>query len=277
MSIFISNQMEKMRLLFLLFILFAFVESFAQNNRAEIHCKHFFKGYPYGTPSSNDLIIRDIYAMSNNDETKLADWVAYKLTMHEVQGGLDVDRKWRADKWLSSNETLEPGSDYSGSNKAIGVDRGHQAPLASFKGSRFASQSNLLSNITPQKAALNQGPWKNLEESVRNLVRAGKTVYVITGPLYEREMAQLPKADETHKVPSSYWKIVVMLGEKSGFETAAFIMDQESGRKDKVISKLVTIDEIEKRSGLDFFWELEDPQEELVEQGANSVWAKKVF
>jgi len=269
--------MERMRLLFLIATVFIFADSVAQHSRAEIHCKHFFKGYPYGAPVSNDLIIRDIYAMSNNDETKLADWVAYRLTMHEVLGELEVERKWRKDGWLAASETLEPRSDYTGSNKAIKVDRGHQAPLASFKGSRFASQSNLLSNITPQKAALNQGPWKHLEEAVRDLVRTGKTVHVITGPLYERKMPQLPKADETHKIPSGYWKIIVMLGERNGFEAAAFIMDQESGRKDAIISKLVAINEVEKRSGLDFLWELEDSEEESIESATNSAWAKKVF
>jgi len=32
----------------------------------EVHCKHFFYGYPTGTPTTNDLIIRDIYALSSN-------------------------------------------------------------------------------------------------------------------------------------------------------------------------------------------------------------------
>ena len=50
----------------------------------EIRCKHFIYGYPLGTPESNDLLIRDSYAMSTNDETKFADWVCYRLTPHET-------------------------------------------------------------------------------------------------------------------------------------------------------------------------------------------------
>lgn len=196
--------------------------------------------------------------------------------MHEVEGELEVERKWRSDPWLAQEETLEPNSDYKGSNKAIGVDRGHQAPLASFKGSRFASQSNLLSNITPQKAALNQGPWKKLEEAVRNIVRTGRTVYVMTGPLFERTMASLPQADENHKVPSGYWKIVIVL-EGKDFNVAAFIMDQESGRKDSVISKLVSVEEVEKRSKLDFLWELDDSVESKVESTIAKSWAQTFF
>ena len=153
---------------FLILLLVALSTMGFAQDRPEIHCKHFFKGYPFGTPTSNDLIIRDIYALSNNDQTKFADWVVYRLTMHEVEGNLDIKRKWKADPWLAENETLEPSpaskEDYKGANKGIGVDRGHQAPLASFKGSRFASQSNMLSNITPQKKDMNQGCWKNLED-----------------------------------------------------------------------------------------------------------------
>ncbi len=245
--------------------------------RPEIHCKHFFNGYPFGTPATNDLIIRDIYALSNNDQTKFADWVAYRLTMHEVEGELDVERKWTADPWLDDSETLEPSpsskEDYKGANKAIGVDRGHQAPLASFKGSRYASQSNMLSNITPQKKDMNQGCWKNLEEAVRGLVRTGKTVYVMTGPLYTRTMPQLPNADEAHQVPSGYWKVVICLTGTNSFEHAAFIMDQESGRTDKVISKLVSIDEVEKQSKLDLLWELPDSKEARIEADKNANWA----
>ncbi len=38
--------------------------------QTEIHSKHFFHGIPQGSPATNDLIMRDIYAMSSNDDTK---------------------------------------------------------------------------------------------------------------------------------------------------------------------------------------------------------------
>ena len=79
---------------FILTFLIAITVS-AQEHRPEIHCKHFFYGYPYGTPETNDLIVRDIYALSNNDSTKFADWVAYRLTMHEVDGELTVKKNWK--------------------------------------------------------------------------------------------------------------------------------------------------------------------------------------
>jgi len=120
----------------------------------EIHCKHFFCGYPVGTPETNDLIIRDIYALSSNDETKFVDWVAYRLDKETVLGNAQTKRIWKKDPWLDDAETLEP-PDYKSAHQILQTDRGHQAPLASFKGSKYWAETNYLSNITPQKSHLN--------------------------------------------------------------------------------------------------------------------------
>ncbi len=101
----------------------------------EVHCKHFFYGCPEGTMATNDLIIRDAYALSSNDETKFADWVAYRLDAATVEGDAETKRKWMTDPWLAPEETLEAKpDDYGGANEALRIDRGHQAPLASFGG-----------------------------------------------------------------------------------------------------------------------------------------------
>lgn len=241
----------------------------------EIHCKHFIYGYPLGAPATNDLIIRDLYALSSNDQTKFADWVSYYLTPHETLGTLDLEREWRNDSWLGQTETLEgkPSNqdDYKGAHSALKYDRGHQAPLASFKGSRFASQVNYYSNITPQKKDLNQGPWKRLEERVRGLVKRYQSVWVMTGPLYEREMPPLPNADEPHKVPSGYWKIIVVKDD-GVMRVAAFIMDQDTPRSSNIIGHLVKIDDVESKSGLDFLWELPDAEENDLESQTFESW-----
>lgn len=220
----------------------------------EIHSKHWLYGYPLGTPVTNDLIIRDSYALSSNDTTKLADWVAYRLTPQEVMGQLDLNRIWRADPWLEAEETLEAGSstdDYKDASKEpLAFDRGHLAPLGSFKGSRGASEVNYYSNIAPQAKNLNRGPWLKLEEAVRRYVKKGNTVWVLTGPLYESEMDPLPKADEDHKVPSGFWKVVMAL-EAGEWKVAAFIMPQTAERRAKLEGVIVTLGDVETRSGFD--------------------------
>ena len=243
----------------------------------EIHCKHFIHGYPLGAPATNDLIIRDLYVLSSNDQRKFADWVCYFLTPHEVDGDLDLERKWRTDPWLAEDETLEATpdnkDDYKGAY-AQGYDRGHQAPLASFKGSRFASQVNYYSNITPQRSDMNQGPWKDLEEKVRGLVRKHHRVWVMTGPLYEAQVPGLPNCDEPHTVPSGYWKIVVA-DDDGTLKYAAFIMGQDTPRDTNFADHVVTIRQIENRSGLDFLWELPDFEEQAIELTNGLNWVQQ--
>ena len=244
----------------------------------EIHCKHFFYGYPAGTSATNDLIIRNIYALSSNDETKLADWVAYRLDKETVTGDVETKRKWKADPWLAGEETLEP-SDYKNAHSTLKTDRGHQAPLASFKGTQHWADTNYFSNITPQKSALNQGPWRILEDKVRNLAKGGKVVYVTTGPLYDGNTTSMPEADEPHKVPSGYWKIaIVQTGNTTdSIETASFIFDQDTPRNAKVIDHLTTINAVETRTGLNFLRELPDHIEESLESRINQTWTTVHF
>jgi endonuclease G len=235
----------------------------------EVHCKHFFYGSPTGTPTTNDLIIRDAYALSSNDETKFADWVAYRLDCSMVMGEGGLPRNWKNDPWLDENETLEykPDDDYRGAHDALHTDRGHQAPLASFKGTLDWWETNYYSNITPQKSDLNQGPWVKIEEMERDLARAGDVVYVITGPLYERDMPTLPNCDEPHRVPSGYWKIVATQSgnDYDSIRVAAFILDQEAPRDADPADYTVTVDEVESPAHLDVMADLPDKVEEKLE------------
>ncbi len=112
---------------------------------------HLPNGLPTGTPATNDLIVRDIYCLSSNDDTKFADWVAYRLDQETMTGSSDQDREWEADPKIHRNETLEP-EDFRGAYKWGNYDRGHLAPLASFRGKNW-QQVNYLSNITPRKPA----------------------------------------------------------------------------------------------------------------------------
>jgi endonuclease G len=214
---------------------------------AEVHTFHCLHSCPVGAPATNDLIVREIYTLSSNDDTKFADWVAYRITPQTI--GSSGARAWRADPWLAPRETLEP-PDYNGAPAALSIDRGHQAPLASFSGTAHPEDTNVLSNITPQAAALNQGPWVRLETAERALVqRSAAPVYVLTGPLYERDMRPLPRADEPHRVPSGYWKVVMTQDGR----LSSFVMDQGMARNAPHCGARAPLADIERRSGLQFF------------------------
>ena len=220
-------------------------------NSGELHTFHCLHGCPVGAPGIDDIVVREIYTLASNDLTKMADWVAYRVTPGSI--GPSGDRKWAADPWLDADEALEPG-DYDGASQALGVDRGHQAPLAGQSGTPFAADTNILSNITPQGAALNQGAWQRLEARENDLARSANiAVYVVTGPLFERVLPPLPGADERHRVPSGYWKVLVTQDGR----LAAFIMDTVSPRTLDHCATRVQLEEVELRSRLALFPRLE--------------------
>lgn len=206
-----------------------------------VHC-------PIGCPSSgeeNDLVFGHLYAFSNNPHSKFADWVAYEVDV--INFGDTPGRKWAVDPLLDESETLE-ASDYNGASSSIlEADRGHQAPLASFAGSRYWSELNYLSNITPQHKDLNQGPWKNLEEAVRHAVGFRDSLFVITGPVYSTDMPSMPGADEEHTVPSGYFKIIY---NKKG-EAAVFVMQQSAHRNDDYCQTMTELSDVQQVVGFE--------------------------
>lgn len=216
----------------------------------EVHIIHCLQGCPIGAPDTNDLIIRQIYALSSNDETKFADWVAYLVTRETIGTSESLNRKWKKDPELDADETLEPKpDDYKGANRQIKTDRGHMAPLASFAGTVFWRDTNYLSNITPQRSDLNQGAWLALEDAERDLAWNRGDVWVLVGTLYEKQEESLPGSDEPHKVPSGFWKVVSL----EGGRMVGFIFDQELPRDANFCDQVQPLQEIERRSGLDLF------------------------
>lgn len=219
----------------------------AMADSAPLHTFHCLFGCPAGAPSNDDLIVREIYTLSSNPVTKLADWVAYRITPQTI--GPSQDRIWAADPWLAADETLSP-DDYAGASAARHVDRGHQTPLAAFSGTPFWLETDILSNITPQSSALNQGAWRKLEGQETALAKAANIgVYVLTGPLFERVMASLPAGPSLQRVPSGYWKVIAT---EDGRMTA-FVFDQQTPANADLCAMRVSLQTVTIRSRLVLF------------------------
>ena len=218
-----------------------------------------------GCPSggSEVTINRQAYTLNNNSSTKFANWVAYKITKETPASGRP--RNWKTDPDVPSGETLNP-VDYNGASVALKIDRGHQANLASMGGVTDWQTLNYLTNITPQKADLNQGAWARLEDQERNLSKAPDVdaVYVATGPLYEKNIGSLPGTNKIHTIPSGYWKIIFTGSTPANGLYAAFIMEQSTPRSASFCDFQVTVEEIEERSGLTLWSNLpQDVQADL--------------
>jgi endonuclease G len=225
----------------------------AQSRDSELHTFHCLFGCPIGAPATNDIVVREIYTLSSNDLTKIADWVAYRVIRDGI--GPSGSREWKSDPWLSPDETHSPPA-YDDASEQLHIDRGHQAPLSSFSGTPFAADTNILSNITPQSSALNQGPWVRLEDKERELAqRTNASVYVYTGPLFERMMRPLPSGGRYQRTPSGYWKVVALADGRA----SAFIFDQKTPRRSAYCDARVSLLQVELRSRLLLFPEAAAP------------------
>lgn len=227
----------------------------------EIRVAHCLNGMcPTGADEGNTLAVHELYALSNNPKTKLADWVAYRPTRETAATSVDLNRRWRPDPLLSPDVTLEPsgrggGDDYKGANRTHGLQRGHLAPLTLFADTKYWRHTNYYSNIAPMQASLNQGAWAQLEEQEKNTSYNSRSLYVLTGPLYgdpvdcspeKRAPSCLPNADEDHAVPTAYWKVVIS---RTGSKVSAFIMPQTAPRDASHCEYLSTLADIEKQAG----------------------------
>ncbi len=224
---------------------------------AELHTPHCLYGCPtVGLAADTDIIVRSDYTLASNDETKFADWVAYRVTPEMF--GSDRPRNWAADPLLAPDETLEP-DDYTGAHAALQTDRGHMAPLATFGSTERWETVNYLSNITPQSSALNQGPWRVLEDAIRDAAAHNPAleIYVITGSAYDGSFDGLPRADEPHRIPSAFWKLVAApTVDESGrtrIEALAFLLGQDTARGDHYCSFATDLIRLQTASGMTFF------------------------
>ncbi len=212
---------------------------------SELTTFHCLWGCPVGAPATNDTIVREIYTLSSNDFTKMADWVAYRITPHTIAASRD-SRKYRIDPWLDPSETLSE-DEYAGGSSALRIDHGHQTPLAAFSGTPQWDDTNVNSNMTPQSSALNRGPWQRLEGWERSVtLKTNGPVYVLTGPLFEQLMRPLPAGPAYHRVPSAYWKVIALPDGR----LSAFIMDQSTRQNANHCDFRVPLLHVEMRSRL---------------------------
>ena len=233
-----------------------------QTQKVRSYSKHWFGELPQPRGSQKLLLIHDIFIISFDLEKKFPSWVAYHLSPDLAWGGLKLRRKYVLDPLLSPSQSLT-FEDYKGAsrcdNKKTGYDKGHLAPLGSFKNSVHAYQAQYLSNIIPQTRKLNQGPWRRLEEQVRDFVKRGNKVRILTGPIFGKEAEDKTppcwKAAQgkLEEIPSSYWKIVAFKY-KSKIKACAFLMPQNiKNQKDSPKKYKVKLEQIEQNTDLKLF------------------------
>lgn len=219
-----------------------------------------YSGYSdisYGGPVLSDET-KVGYTVSFDENLRLPRWVAYDLSSEELKGGASRNGKsFRPDFGFPLKQA--ENDDYRNS----GWTRGHLAPAGDFKWSDTAlNDTFLFTNCCPQTEYFNATSWESLEAKVRNLARKFGRIYVVTGPLMG-ETSNGHIGRNRIPIPDAFFK-ALLVRSGSSFHSVGFIMHNIS-EPQPYTSCAVTVDEIERLTGLDLFHSLEDPIEERIE------------
>lgn len=206
---------------------------------------------PNASNSNNYLLENQFYTLSYNREKGIANWVAWHLVKGDF-GNVNRQNDFRPDSRLPAGWTKILPSDYSGS----GFDRGHFCPSADRSNSVEANSATfLMTNMSPQTADLNQGPWEKLETYSRSMARRDGNLFIIAG-----QYGASGKVKNKITVPTNFWKIIVVLPPGADFsainkDTRVIAVDMPNitGIKEKNWREYrTTIRQIEQKTGYNF-------------------------
>ena len=241
-----------------------------------------------GVPSQ--MLVRDGYITSYNKETRCPNWVGWHLTAEHCQnGGIERDgvpyydedgnaigigkltSKTTRNCYIVDKDVPSPRQELDDwTNNRYKMSHGHMCPAADCDWSKAAiNQSFLLTNMCPQNSSLNSGDWRVLEERCRKWAEKYGDVYIVAGPVFDSNTTRTI-GDNRIAVPDAFFKVVLHLGNKP--QALGFIYANEAAQHD-MKHYVLTVDEVEAKTGIDFFSSLSDDIETAVEAHADiNVW-----
>ena len=116
--------------------------------------------------------------------------------------------------------------------------------------------------MSPQLPSFNRGGWKKLESLVRFWAKDSE-IHIVTGGILNKSLSKIGESGVS--VPDYFYKIIFDTYE---CKMIGFVMPNKKITLE-LESYVKTIDEIEKLTGIDFFYNLEDHIEDELESSVN--------
>ena len=239
------------------------------------------------------------YTYNYDKDTYTSLWIAYPLAAADKNGN-GGSENWNKVTGIPESEQIDLSSPYqvnADSTTPEGYNssneyysRGHQVPKADRKNSPTLYNQTFYSvNSTPQlQNGFNGSIWNTLEGAIRDAVPVNDTLYIVTGPAFQKGAEELPVKkiypSEEYKVnsnkwcpvPNFYWKVVLKVRRDqnqkiTSASAVGFWMPHEDLRGKSYLDYAVSVDDIETWTGFDFFVNLPDGVETTAE--SNSNWS----
>jgi endonuclease G len=234
--------------------------------------KHTTMGIPAPVSTSTPnafLSVKSGYVESYNASRKVPNWVSWELNTSYL-GSTARQDDFRVDDTFPSSEAQAALADYSGS----GYDRGHMCPSADRTLTVAANQQTFyLTNMVPQAAHNNQGPWAVMENDLRDLADAGNELFIIAGGTFSSTSNTIGSGVV---VPDKTFKVVVVLPSVgqgvSAVTTSTRVISVMMPNEDAQISQTadwhtfrVSVDAIEAATGYDFLSDVPTAVQAVIE------------
>ena len=226
------------------------------------------------------------YTILYDVDTYTSYWVAYPLcAAHTTTGREEI---WGYDPQLPQDTQTSVKKGYGANIPTRNYPknfyaRGHQIPNADRNAvPQMQEQTYYSTNMTPQiQNGFNGGIWAKLEEAVRNTIPADDTLYIVTGASFAKAGEDAALVTIVNKndgkvlpVPNYYWKVILKVRRDAGNVTDAisvgFWLPHEDLKGHEYSDYAVSVDQIEKWTGFDFFVNLQDGLELQAE--SNGEW-----
>ena len=223
------------------------------------------------TSNNEKIIYHSAMCLVYAEQHEQAKWVAHIILPDIVNGKESRSNNFRIDTLIETGSAEEkdyfvkvkqPDSKYK--YDGFGYDRGHLAPSADFKWSKIAlSESYFYSNMSPQLGYFNRLKWADLEAMFREYVvsHTETQLYVVTGPILYDTLPKIERGVNKVTIPEFYYKVAVDL---TNHKAIGFIMPNKKIAY-PISSYAVPINDVEKITGINFFYQLTDSLEEVLE------------
>jgi endonuclease G len=209
------------------------------------------------TSTTNQIVVHDFYTLSYNEKYEQAEWVAYQLKPNQVSHN-HFERPY----FIDDPKVKTKSASYKNYKKS-GYDKGHLCPAADMKFSKNAYDDTFFtSNISPQKHYFNDGVWNILEGKVRYWATKFDGIYVVTGGVLTDDLPTI--GFEKVAVPKYFYKVLL---NKTGnnYKIIAFLLPNKQSDK-PLYQYVITVDALEKMTGIDFYPALPDGIENQLEK-----------
>lgn len=218
--------------------------------------------------ADSEIVAHQAMLIGYNELHEQANWVAHIVNKDILEGTIGRTNDFREDS------LLKKGSANLDDYWESGYDRGHLAPSADFRWSKKAlSESYFYSNMSPQLPEFNREIWADVENIARKWAIENEELYIVTGGVLKKGLPVIGTKNKI-SIPETYYKVLLDYKEPE-VKGIAFLVPHK-GMERNPTEFLVSIDSVEKITGIDFFPSIPDDIENVVEARCEpEKWIKK--